>query len=271
MIATPDQTRDAATHTAPADAPDPIDFALRAHHLVLDILKANIPLAALAAHYNVPFLTLVDYVNTPEVQAEIDAYEKLTNLRARLLGQTARPVSIRKLLDVLQSPAPEPRGRDPEADQRALHRHAELIRRTATTIAKEARALAPKSALAPKPAPKPASKSDVPPESRADQHTQAGAPSAPMQSSSAGSSSSSSTSSSSSASSPAPDQPAQEIIAPDMTPDSCPSSTSSPSPSDLRDLRDLRVQEPSPPRSSASSAFNNSASSSRHARDRPAA
>lgn len=115
-----------------------------AHNLVLDMLEANLPLPALAHHLKIPFATLVGYIQMPEVQAEIDAYEALTQLRARLLGQTARPVSLRRLLDVLESPAPLPGHRDPESDQRALHRHAELMRRTATTIARESRALAPK-------------------------------------------------------------------------------------------------------------------------------
>lgn len=127
-------------------APDPISPRQRwAHLLVLDMINANLPLARLAEHLKIPFDTLVAHINTPEVQAEIDAYEQLTNLRARLLGESARPISLRKLLDVLESPAPRPSGRDPDADQRALHRHAELIRRTATTIARESRALAPTS------------------------------------------------------------------------------------------------------------------------------
>ncbi|QYK48122.1 MAG: hypothetical protein KF838_15185 [Phycisphaeraceae bacterium] len=144
MIASPDLTHDAPHHATPAD---PISPRQRwAHLLVLDMLRANLPLDRLAAHLNIPFLTLIDYINTPEVQAEIDAYDQLLTIRARLLGQTARPISLRKLLDVLESPAPQPTGRDPESDQRTLHRHAELIRRTATTIARESRALAPKPA-----------------------------------------------------------------------------------------------------------------------------
>jgi hypothetical protein len=125
-----------------------------AHLLVLDMLKANLPLPALAEHLKIPFLTLIDYIHTPEVQAEIDAYESLINLRARLLGESARPISLRKLLDVLESPAPRLTGRDPDADTRALHRHAELIRRTATTIARESRALAPTPPRASKSSPR---------------------------------------------------------------------------------------------------------------------
>ncbi|MBX3367403.1 MAG: hypothetical protein KF912_08840 [Phycisphaeraceae bacterium] len=168
-----------------------------AHLLVLDIINANLPLARLADHLKIPFDTLIDYIKTPEVQAEIDAYEELNALRARLLGEAARPISLRKLLDVLESPAPKLTGRDPDADQRILHRHAELIRRTATTIARESRALAPKPAPAPKPAARAASVNErtsssasepaAAPESLTDQRPQKGAPSA-----SSGSSSSSS-------------------------------------------------------------------------------
>ncbi|MBX3316257.1 MAG: hypothetical protein KF902_05275 [Phycisphaeraceae bacterium] len=171
MIASPDLTHEAAHNTTPAA---PTDRQRWAHLLVLDMLKANLPLDRLAAHLNIPFLTLIDYINTPEVQAEIDAYDQLLTLRARLLGQTARPVSLRKLLDILESPAPQPSGRDPEADQRTLHRHAELIRRTATTIARESRALAPKPIPNPKPVP----------DNTADQRAQRGAPSATQQASS---------------------------------------------------------------------------------------
>jgi len=136
------------------------------------MINANLPLPRLADHLKIPFDTLISYINTPEVQAEINAYEALITLRARLLGEAARPISLRRLLDVLESPAPKLSGHDPDADTRALHRHAELIRRTATTIARESRALAPKAA--PKPAPKHAS----------DQLTQKGAPSASSGSSS---------------------------------------------------------------------------------------
>jgi hypothetical protein len=173
MIASPDDTRGASPTgtTSPAAPPDPISARQRrAHLLVLDIINANLPLARLADHLKIPFDTLIAHVNTPEVQAEIDAYEQLNNLRARLLGEAARPISLRKLLDVLESPTPRLTGRDPDADQCTLHRHAELIRRTATTIARESRALAPKPVLAPKlaAAPKPA----------ADRRSQKGAPSA---------------------------------------------------------------------------------------------
>ena len=161
-----------ARHTAAPDAPTPRQRW--AHLLVLDIINANLPLPALAKHLNIPFDTLVDHINTPEVRSEIDAYEELCNLRARLLGEAARPISIRKLLDVLESPAPRPTGRDPEADQRTLHRHAELIRRTATTIARESRALAPK------PASKHAPARPAPPVER---EPQKGAPSASSESS----------------------------------------------------------------------------------------
>ncbi|MBX3367967.1 MAG: hypothetical protein KF912_11710 [Phycisphaeraceae bacterium] len=160
MIASPDLTHESPHHATPADTISPRQRW--AHLLVLDMLRANLPLDRLAAHLNIPFLTLIDYINTPEVQAEIDAYDQLLTIRARLLGQTARPISLRKLLDVLESPAPQPTGRDPDADQRALHRHAELIRRTATTIARESRALVPKPA----------------PETLTDQRPQKGAPSA---------------------------------------------------------------------------------------------
>ncbi len=152
-------------------SPDPISPRHRwAHNLVLDMINANLPLARLADHLKVPFDTLIAHINTPEVQAEINAYEELTNLRARLLGEAARPISLRRLLDVLESPAPRLTGRDPDADQRALHRHAELIRRTATTIARESRALAPKTIHTPKLV--------------ADQRPQKGAPSASSGSSS---------------------------------------------------------------------------------------
>jgi len=124
--------------------PAPTDAQRWAHTLVLDMLRANVPFETLAAHLDIPFDTLRHWLRLPEVRAEIEAYEELTSIRARLLGQTARPLSLRKLLDVLESPAPEPGGENPEADQRTLHRHAELIRRTATTIARESRALAPK-------------------------------------------------------------------------------------------------------------------------------
>lgn len=155
MIATQDHVADQDARNAPTDA------QRWAHNLVLDMLKANLPLPALAAHLNIPFDTLRQYLRLPEVRAEIDAYEELVNLRARLLGQTARPISLRRLLDVLESPAPRPVGRDPEADQRTLHRHAELIRRTATTIARESRALAPTPS--PKPSPKLSAKSSAKP------------------------------------------------------------------------------------------------------------
>ena len=177
MIASPDLTHEAAHNTTPAA---PTDRQRWAHLLVLDMLKANLSLDRLAAHLNIPFLTLIDYINTPEVQAEIDAYDQLLTLRARLLGQTARPISLRKLLDILECPAPQPSGRDPEADQRTLHRHAELIRRTATTIARESRALAPK----PTPAPNPAPKLMAAPTPSADERAQRGAPSATQQASS---------------------------------------------------------------------------------------
>ncbi|MCW5768159.1 MAG: hypothetical protein KIT19_05715 [Phycisphaeraceae bacterium] len=177
MIASPDIAQSERTQQFPAA---PTDRQRWAHLLVLDMLKANLPLPALAAHLNIPFLTLIDYINTPEVQAEIDAYDQLLTLRARLLGQTARPISLRKLLDILESPAPQPSGRDPEADQRTLHRHAELIRRTATTIAKESRVLAPK----PTPAPTPAPKLMAAPTPSADERAQRGAPSATQQASS---------------------------------------------------------------------------------------
>ena len=118
-----------------------------AHNLVLDIVNANLTLPALAAHLKIPFETLVAHIRTPEVQAEIDAYETLSELRGRLLGEAARPIALRKLLDVLETPAPQPTGLDPDADHRALYRHAELIRRAATTIAKESRALMGPSAL----------------------------------------------------------------------------------------------------------------------------
>ncbi len=150
----------AALNNVPARGAAPSAITPRqrwAHNLVLDMLKANLPLSALAAHLNIPFLTLIDYINAPEVQAEIDAYESLINLRARLLGESARPISLRKLLDVLESPAPKLTGRDPDADTRALHRHAELIRRTATTIARESRALAPTPPRASKSSPRTAS------------------------------------------------------------------------------------------------------------------
>ncbi|MBX3362007.1 MAG: hypothetical protein KF705_11305 [Phycisphaeraceae bacterium] len=84
-----------------------------AHLLVLDIINANLPLARLADHLKIPFDTLIDYIKTPEVQAEIDAYEELNALRARLLGEAARPISLRKLLDVLESPAPSSRAATP--------------------------------------------------------------------------------------------------------------------------------------------------------------
>jgi hypothetical protein len=120
-----------------------------AHDLVLEMIRAQLPLEALAAQLGIPFSTLITYVHLPEVQAEINAYEELLTIRARLLGHTARPVSLRKLLDILESPAPRLTHHNPEADQRTLHRHAELIRRTATTITRESRALAPKPAPAP--------------------------------------------------------------------------------------------------------------------------
>jgi hypothetical protein len=175
MIASPQQAANQPTNSAVAQPGDqaaqrpaaPSEISPRqrwAHLLVLDMIDANLPLARLAEHLKIPFDTLVAHINSPEVQAEIDAYEALTNLRARLLGEAARPISLRRLLDALESPAPRPSGRDSDADQRAIHRHAELIRRTATTIARESRALVPKPLLAPKPA--------------ADRRSQEGAPSA---------------------------------------------------------------------------------------------
>ncbi|MBX3315588.1 MAG: hypothetical protein KF902_01850 [Phycisphaeraceae bacterium] len=159
MIATHDISHDSDQHTAsargshdtdaPTASPDTISPMQRwAHILVVEMLNANLPLPALAEHLGIPFQTLIDYINFPEVRAEIEAYEELCALRARLLGQTARPISLRRLLDVLQYPAPVPTRMDrPEEFQRTLHRHAELIRRTATTIAKESRAVLGRSAL----------------------------------------------------------------------------------------------------------------------------
>jgi hypothetical protein len=132
-----------ATQETDACAPTP-DTPSWAHALVLDIIETNLPLPDLARHLGIPFEKLLAHINTPEVQAEINAYEELVRLRARLVGQTARPISIRKMLEVLETPTPRPLGRDPESDQRALHRHADLIRRTAAVIARESRALAPK-------------------------------------------------------------------------------------------------------------------------------
>ena len=156
------QSGDSPCPTAPSDISPRQRWA---HLIVLNIINANLPLDRLADYLKIPFLTLMDYINTPEVRAEIDAYDQLLTIRARLLGQTARPISLRRLLDVLESPAPGPVGRDPESDQRALHRHAELIRRTATTIARESRAFAPKPApnqRAQKGAPSASSGSSIP-------------------------------------------------------------------------------------------------------------
>ncbi len=232
-----------------------------AHDLVLEMIRAQLPLEALAAQLGIPFSTLITYLHLPEVQAEINAYEALINLRARLIGEAARPISLRRLLDILESPAPRLTHHNPEADQRTLHRHAELIRRTATTITHESRALAPKPAPAPKPAQRTASErtsasASAPaaaPESLTDQRPQKGAPSA--------SSGSSSSSSASSSSSPAPDQSAQEITAP--APPLPIAHSPLPSSSDPSFLSPLRDSD-----SSAASAFS---SRSRHARDRPAA
>jgi hypothetical protein len=157
----PELVRDAAArNNAPSHPAAPSDITPRerwAHLLVLDMINANLPLPRLADHLKIPFDTLIAHINTPEVQAEINAYEALINLRARLIGEAARPISLRRLLDVLESPAPSLSGRDPDADTRALHRHAELIRRTATTIARESRALAPTPPRAPKSSPRTAS------------------------------------------------------------------------------------------------------------------
>ncbi|MBX3365768.1 MAG: hypothetical protein KF912_00450 [Phycisphaeraceae bacterium] len=268
MIASPDLAHESPHHATPAD---PISPRQRwAHLLVLDMLRANLPLDRLAAHLNIPFLTLIDYINTPEVQAEIDAYDQLLTIRARLLGQTARPISLRKLLDVLESPAPQPTGRDPDADQRALHRHAELIRRTATTIARESRALAPKPATKPAHTPTP------------DQRPQKGAPSASSGSSSNGTANVSERTTSPDAEdarhcaspepvdarmphptgSTDPANAAADAAHPAPAPSDPPPSAPSPS--------DLRVQDASPPRHSALSA-NSAVPRSRRARDRPAA
>lgn len=134
----------------PPDALGIVQGPMWAHRLVLDMIKAALPLPALAEHLKIPFRTLIGYIDSPDVQAEIDALDRLTLIRARLLGDIARPVSIRRLLGILERPDPEPRGDDPDADAKHLLRHDELIRRTATTIAKESRALAAKPAPAPR-------------------------------------------------------------------------------------------------------------------------
>ncbi len=206
------------------------------------MINANLPLARLADHLKIPFDTLVAHINTPEVQAEINAYEALINLRARLIGESARPISLRKLLDVLESPAPRPSGRDIDADQRTLHRHAELIRRTATTIARESRALAPRHAPAPKHA--------------SDQLTQKGAPSA----SSGSSSGDSPTRSNNRARQEVPPVPAQHtcVVEPELVRDA-PAPSESPSPSAPLPPSPSAPSLLTSPRPSASSAFNNSA------------
>jgi hypothetical protein len=146
MIASPDAAAPTTAHDHEHHQADTYAARMQAwaHELVLQIIESNLPLTELSRLSQIPFQTLREYVSTPEVQTEIDAYEQLVALRARLVGQTARPISIRKMLDVLETPTPRPLGRDPESDQRALHRHAELIRRTAAAIARESRALAPK-------------------------------------------------------------------------------------------------------------------------------
>jgi hypothetical protein len=150
MIASPDAAAPTTAHDHEHHQADTYAARMQAwaHELVLQIIESNLPLTELSRLSQIPFQTLREYVSTPEVQTEIDAYEELVALRARLVGQTARPISIRRMLDVLETPTPRPLGRDPESDQRALHRHAELIMRTAAAIARESRALAPKPTTA---------------------------------------------------------------------------------------------------------------------------
>lgn len=143
MIASPDTSAPATAHDHEHTQAETHASRMQAwaHGLVLQILETKFPLTELARVNQIPFETLREYVNRPEVRVEIDAYEELVRLRARLVGETARPVSIRKMLEVLETPTPRPIGRNPESDQRALYRHADLIRRTSTSIARESRAL----------------------------------------------------------------------------------------------------------------------------------
>ena len=254
----PDAPRPASTFHPPA----PTERQRWAHALVLEIIKANLPFAALAAHLNLCFDTLRAYLRVPEVRAEIDAYDELISLRARLIGQTARPVSLRKLLDVLESPAPIPIGAadpadpywtsqpDPEKHQRALHQHAELIRRTATTIARESRVLSPADiALRPPRDPKP-------PRSTRPRTNQSTTPT-PTPTPAPSTSPSTPASTSTPATSP-PSQPVSETT----SQDAAPSDTSPPAHSQSTHVQPTHFQPASALRR---------ASGSTRARDRPAA
>ena len=231
-----------------------------AHRLVLDMIKAALPLPALAEHLKIPFRTLIGYIDSPDVQAEIDALDRLTLIRARLLGDIARPVSIRRLLGILERPDPEPRGDDPDADAKHLLRHDELIRRTATTIAKESRALAAKPASISKP--------------------QKGAPSAPSHASSGGSSTTITT-----------DDRAREQVPSNDTPDRVPPAQKGvppvpvehvpmcggcetelvPESRALPDTTHTPGRHEAPSHRSQTDALRSAAGSTRSARDRPAA
>ena len=140
MIASPTDTDTA--RTTPADNPLPIPAHFPhdwPHHLVVDMLKPGLDFRALAAHIGVSFTALAELINSPQVQAETNALNDLTQTRARLLALSAGPRAINKLITIVDAPLPHNTGMTPEAESRAWCRHADLAIRAINALARHSR------------------------------------------------------------------------------------------------------------------------------------
>ncbi|QYK47328.1 MAG: hypothetical protein KF838_11120 [Phycisphaeraceae bacterium] len=151
MIASPTDTDPARTTLADNALPIPAHFPHDwPHHLVVDMLKPGLDFRALAAHIGVSFTALAELINSPQVQAETNALNDLTQTRARLLALSAGPRSISKLITIVDAPLPHNTGMTPEAESRAWCRHADLAIRAINALTRHTRPSPPPNNSGPK-------------------------------------------------------------------------------------------------------------------------
>jgi hypothetical protein len=87
--------------TPPAATPPTFDPSL-VRDLMAEMLQSDCTIPQLAERFKLSFTELLAIVQSPEAQAQLDALEQLTQLRAQLRAATRREVSLARLAKIAE-------------------------------------------------------------------------------------------------------------------------------------------------------------------------